>query len=252
MIKTMIKTNGDNLKLWKQVSTTPPEHIKNASISGQSRTTVKAIFQKEKATEIFGIQGQQWGVVVGSEVYERIPMESGEIMLQYTATLFYVYDDQRGELPIAAAIMEAAVVKRGKPDQYMRIDSEAIKKVRTDAMTKGLSELGFNADIFKGYYDTVGYSEYASNVTSEAQQEKIEAEAINEAEEYANWKEKALDVYRSLTTVKAVQTMFTSHVRKATKVGDNHGIKEFDKAHKARIEEIKEAAKKAKEGEANE
>lgn len=233
---------SDNLKLWKLVETTPPDHVKPASISGQSRTTVKAIFQKEKATEIFGIQGIKWGVVVGSESYERIHMDTGEVMLQYTAVMFFDYNGDRGQIPIAAAIMEAAIVKRGKPDQYMRVDNEAIKKVRTDAMTKGLSELGFNADIFKGYYDTQGYSEYASNITGEAQQEKVEAETINEAEEYAKWKVNALEIYASLNTVKAIQTMFTSHIRKANKVGDTHGIKEFDAAKNSRIEELKKMA----------
>lgn len=242
----------DNLKLWKSVETTPPEHVKPATVSGQNRTTVKAIFQKEKATEVFGIQGIKWGVVVGSETYDRINLSNGEVMLQYTAVMFFNYEGDRGEIPIAAAIMESAVVKRGKPDQYMRVDNEAIKKVRTDAMTKGLSELGFNADIFKGYYDNPNYSEYASNVVGEVIQEQLEKETIDEAEEYAKWKVKAIDVYASLNTVKAIQTTFTGHVRKATKVGDTKGIKAFDAARSARIEELKKMNEADKEESTNE
>lgn len=154
--------NNENTKLWDMVSTTNPNHTKPAQMSGQKRTTVKAVFQKEKATSVFGAQGQKWGVVPKSEEYTRLHLESGEIMLQYTAIMYYIFDGERGEIPLAAAIMEAAIVKRGKPDQYLRIDHEAIKKVRTDAATKGLSELGFNADIFKGWYDDPNYMEYAS------------------------------------------------------------------------------------------
>lgn len=230
---------SDNLKLWKMVETTPPEHTKQASVSGQKRTTVKAVFQKERATEVFGIQGQDWGVVVGSEKYDRVHLNSGEIILQYQGVLFFNFNERRGEMPIAAAIMEAGVVKRGKPDEYLRIDHEAIKKVKTDAVTKGLSELGFNADIFKGYYDSQGYSEYASSVTSEDALEKQENKAIDEAEEYAEWKRKAIEVYSHLQTNKAIQTTFTQHVRKATKIGDTKGIKEFESIKNKRVEELK-------------
>ena len=160
-----------NLDLWKKVETTDPTHTTPAKVSGQTRTTVKAIHQTEKATEIFGAQGQGWGIEPESEKYERINIGE-EVMLQYNAIMFYEFGDKQGRMPIAAAIMEAAIVKRGQPSQYLRIDNEAIKKVRTDAKTKGLSELGFNADIFKGYYDSTGYSEYASSIHQEEMQDK--------------------------------------------------------------------------------
>ena len=227
-----------NLNLWKSVETTSPSHTAPAKVSGQTRTTVKAIYQTEKATEMFGPQGQGWGIEPESEKYERINI-GDEVMLQYNAVMYYEFNGKSGRLPIAAAIMEAAIVKRGQPSQYLRIDNEAIKKVRTDAKTKGLSELGFNADIFKGYYDHTGYSEYASSVCQEAEQEKQEAKAISDAEEYAEWKVKELAIYSLLNTNKAIETAFTGHVRKANKMGDLKGIKQFEEAKKARQEELK-------------
>ena len=122
---------------------------------------------------------------------------------------------------------------------YLKIDDEADKKVRTSAVSKVLSELGFNADIFKGYYDSQGYSEYASSVHQEVEQEKHEAATMSEAEEYAGWKVKALETYSSLNTNKAIETTFTGHVRKASKIGDTKGIKQFEEAKKARQEELK-------------
>jgi hypothetical protein len=231
---------SNNLKLWELVGTTDPSHTKPATVSGQKRTTVKAVYQTEKATEIFGAQGQTWGVIPGSEEYTRINI-GDEVMLQYTAVMYYEFDGARGELPIAAAIMEAGIVKRGQPSQYLRVDNEAIKKVRTDAKTKGLSELGFNADIFKGYYDSQGYSEYASSITQEAEIEKQEANTISEAEEYAKWKETALTEYAELTTNKAIETLFTGHIRKANKIGDTSGLKAFRAARDKRQEELKNA-----------
>lgn len=34
-----------------------------------------------------------------------------------------------------------------------KLDDDCIKKVQTDAITKGLSRLGFNADVFMGRFD---------------------------------------------------------------------------------------------------
>jgi hypothetical protein len=38
-----------------------------------------------------------------------------------------------------------------------KLDDECFKKVTTDALTKGLSKLGFNADVFMGQYDDNKY-----------------------------------------------------------------------------------------------
>ena len=38
-----------------------------------------------------------------------------------------------------------------------RLDDECFKKVSTDALTKGISKLGFNADIFLGMWDDNRY-----------------------------------------------------------------------------------------------
>ena len=227
-----------NMKLWESVSKTPSAHIQAASVSGQNRKTVKAVFQKEKATEMFGCYGQDWGVVVGSENYDRNVIGDTHL-LHYTAVMFYTYNERRGEFPIAASISEARIVKRGQPTERLMVDDEAIKKVRTDALTKGLSELGFNADIFKGWHDQSGYSDYVSSVIVEEETEKAEKETIKEAEEYAQWKAKELDFYSNLNTMKAIETAFTGHVRKATKIGDVKGVKQFTEAKEARIQELK-------------
>lgn len=231
-----------NLNLWKKVETTDPSHIQDANVSGQKRKTVKAVFQKEKATEVFGVQGQMWGAVVGSEEYTRVHIENGEILLQYTGVMFYVWDGVRGEIPMASAILERQLVKRNKPDEYLKLDHEAIKKVRTDAMTKALSELGFNADIFKGYYDSRGYSEYAADIVGEEIAEQQAKKVIDEAEKWKNETLPSMLVsYSELTTVKAVTTLNTEHTRKAQKIGDSHAIKLLAKAKDKKINELTES-----------
>ncbi len=141
--------------------------------------------------------------------------------------------------------MERQIVKRGKPDEYVRLDNESIKKVRTDALTKGLSELGFNADVFKGLFDNHEYKNYTGAIDAEKAAEAAEAAAIKEAEDYAKWKVEAIKEYDSLSTVKAITTLHTSHCRKAANIGDKRGVKAFTDAKDARINELKS---KTKEG----
>jgi len=40
---------------------------------------------------------------------------------------------------------------------YLKIDDEYMKKLQTDALTKGLSFLGFNSDVFEGLFDDNRY-----------------------------------------------------------------------------------------------
>lgn len=231
-------SNVINLNLWNKVCTTDPSHVTEASVSGQKRKTVRAAFQKEKATELFGIYGIDWGVEVGSESYDQITI-GDTVLLQYTAVMFFNFEQRKGRMPIAASVKLAYKTSGG--NGYLKVDEEAIKKVRTDALTKGLSELGFNADIFKGWMDNDGYAAFAAEETADKLADKHAEETIAEAEGYAEWKEKEMAIYPMLKTIKAITTAHTNQVRKANKVGDKAGVVEFTKLKDARIEELRAA-----------
>ena len=157
--------------------------------------------------------------------------------------MYFTYETRRGNIPIAASVKESYVTKSGK----LIVDDEAIKKVRTDALTKGLSELGFNADVYKGFHDFKEYAAYADNQEAEKQAEKEEEKQITEAEEYADWKLTACDEFANVKTMKAVNTLKTQYTRKALSMGDKAGIKEFEIAAHSREEEIRESAKAKKQ-----
>jgi len=63
---------------------------------------------------------------------------------------YYGKDDvaEEGEVPLHSSI---------KYSSNGRIDDDFFKKVATDALTKGLSKLGFNADVFMGMFDDNKY-----------------------------------------------------------------------------------------------
>ena len=132
----------DNMELWNSVCETDPALTKEYG-DKHKMTTVDAQSQIKTATQLWGPMGQEWGVK--DERYEIL----GAYCI-YTATLFY----PTGSLPIHADI---EIIFSSGEKQKGRYNSDFVKKVATDALTKGLSRLGFNSDIFEGKFDDNKY-----------------------------------------------------------------------------------------------
>jgi len=175
------------IDFWNSVEKTNPKHTKQYSDSGQTRTTVDAQVKKKMITEKFGIYGLGWGVVAGSENYDRVHYddEKESVLLNYTATAFFVHDGERGEFPIAAQVLEAYRTKGGKG--YKKVDSEAVKKVRTDALTKGFTDLGFCADIHMGMFDDQDYVHGAQMAAHAKEMDEKEEAAKKSYDEIKAW-----------------------------------------------------------------
>jgi hypothetical protein len=173
-----------NLALWNSVEKTDPSKTKDASVSGQKRTAVDAQYKKKMITEAFGPYGIKWGVVVGSESFDRTHFENQTCILHYMANAYYLHDGERGEFPIAASIKESYVTKNGSG--YLKIDDEAIKKVRTDALTKGFTDLGFCADIHMGMFDD---QDYVRGVAAEQALKEADDREAKQREEYQKIKD---------------------------------------------------------------
>ena len=140
-----------NLKLWDLVEKTDPKYTKEFKGKGGFKgTAVCAQSQRKKATEMFGRYGAGWGV--SAETYDVLHLSDDphNSILVYKATLFYHFDDGKGEFPIVSDI---ALWQYSNQHKSWSPTTDPHKKVRTDAMTKGLSELGFNADVFMGEFD---------------------------------------------------------------------------------------------------
>jgi hypothetical protein len=154
--------NTANLSLWSAVAKTNPENTKRVSIGSYSFTTIDAYSQIEKATEIFGVFGIDWGVKD-----EHFTILLNDLVL-YTSVLWYNYSGKLGQLELHSCIQIAPETKNGK-----RVDDECIKKVATDALTKGLSKLGFNADVFLGMFDD---NRYIESLKKQFANEKLQKE----------------------------------------------------------------------------
>ena len=153
-----------NLSLWSKVEKTNPKYTKNIKFGGRSFTTIDAQYQIKNATEQFGSYGKGFGL---SEInYDIIPTNGGDILASYKATFFYVEDGKRYEFPIGTGIF---IEKKG------RVDEDFSKKAETDMLTKALSKLGFNADIFMGRFDDKKYVDAINQQFIQEEKDKLKA-----------------------------------------------------------------------------
>jgi len=179
----------DNMSLWNSVCKTDPKHTKKAKIGKMPITAVCPQSQREMATKVFGSYGMGWGIVPGSEQFTFYDYPDQTQMVHYTAVFFYIHPERedhnpvKNEFPIGTTHKVAYVTNGGQG--YLKVDDEWHKKCQTDALTKGLSFLGFNADVFLGKYDDNRYVQQVANEFTQAEQHEQQQKAA-EADELKN------------------------------------------------------------------
>ena len=139
----------DNLELWNKVCKTNPAHTKKVTF-GRAITAIDPYRQVQNATEQFGPAGQGWGWEVKDTVI--LPTNEIGILVRLWHGSPEKYIEQWGQ---SSFYIDNAEKKK---------DTDCFKKATTDGVTKCLSYLGFNADIFLGKYDD---NKYVQQVTEE-------------------------------------------------------------------------------------
>jgi hypothetical protein len=152
--------NSANLELWGKVCTTNPLNTKNFKRAGGfGGTAINPTYLIQRATEIFGPMGIDWGTNVIDERYQDgAPIVQAGVVLGFEKIhvlrleLWYQLNGKKG---VVQQFGQTTFV--GKNSYGYFTDEEAPKKSMTDALTKCLSLLGFGADIHLGMYDDVKY-----------------------------------------------------------------------------------------------
>lgn len=135
----------DNMSLWRAVEKTDPGHTKKVNQRG-GFTSISAHYQVMRATQEFGPVGKGWGYDCGEPIFH------GDFVM-IPVTIWW------GDRQTKFGPIYGCAEFIGK-----RPDSDAPKKAMTDALTKGLSHLGFNADVFLGKFDD---NKYVAEVAQE-------------------------------------------------------------------------------------
>jgi hypothetical protein len=165
----MPKTNK-NMKLWESVETTDPAFTTRVNQRG-GFTAIGAQYQLRTATETFGPFGTGWGVKNESiEKWEDVGLAV------YTATLWYLPREFKNGVPVIVTVpSEFPINSSIKYHSNGRVDDDFMKKVATDALTKGLSKLGFNADVFMGKFDDNKYVNKLTDMSGTWKKEVVDA-----------------------------------------------------------------------------
>lgn len=130
----------DTLTIWNAVSKTNPANTKKVSQRG-GFTSICAQSQILEATRQFGPVGHGWGYQAEAPIFH-------DNLVFVRVTLWHGNRENT-----FGPVIGGAEWKTSKG----HLDSDAPKKATTDAITKLLSQLGFNADVFLGLYDDNKY-----------------------------------------------------------------------------------------------
>lgn len=133
-----------SLELWNKVEKTNPKYTKKANVKGNNITSIAPQYQIKNVTEQFGTYGETWGFK--SLEFDYTLTESLGLVILHAVFFF-----PKGEFPIKNA--QSLFMDNAKT----KVDDNFAKKLETDTLTKAISKLGFNADIFLGSFDDVKY-----------------------------------------------------------------------------------------------
>ena len=218
-----------NLKLWNAVEETEKQFTKYVSQRG-GYTAISPQYQLKQATEQFGVYGQGFGLSESEFDYTLI--DTGLII--HKAKFFFVIGGQRSEFPITNAIQAVKTTKNGK-----YVDEDFAKKVETNTVSKALSKLGFNADVYMGLFED---QEYLEELEYKQAIEKASDKDLKKAEIE---KELAEEVDRVIVQIKEANSMSMLeglYKAMARKVKDRAQLlKLLTAAKDAKKEELKDA-----------
>ena len=142
---------SNHLELWNKVERTNPKYTKKANVKGNNITAIAPQYQIKNVTEQFGSYGKTWG-------FKSLDFDYTLVDSLGLVVLHAVFYYPEGEFPIKNA--QNIFIDNAKT----KIDDNFAKKLETDTLTKAISKLGFNADIFMGLFDDV---KYLAEVTKE-------------------------------------------------------------------------------------
>ena len=136
-----------NLSLWNKVSKSDPKYLKKISFGQRSFTAIDPQYQVRCITEAFGPVGQGWG---WTNETRFINLSNGDTAVVADVCIWTV-DKANSFGPFSGCRKFFDAAKS-------RLNEDAPKMAITDGLTKAISHLGFNADVFLGEMDGNKYA----------------------------------------------------------------------------------------------
>ena len=139
-----------NLEIWNELADTDPEYIKPVSFGARSFTAIDPQYQIRKMTEQFGPIGAGWGWESTTEV---VQMSNGDSAVLAHVTVWH--RERHYSFGAFTGCRKFFDSSKG------RIAEDAPKMAVTDGLTKALSHIGCDANIFLGKMDGNKYAQDA-------------------------------------------------------------------------------------------
>ena len=136
-----------NLDLWNKVSKSDPKYLKKISFGQRSFTAIDPQYQVRCITEAFGPVGQGWG---WTNETRFINLSNGDTAVVADVCIWTV--DKANSFGPFSGCRKFFDAAKG------RLNEDAPKMAITDGLTKAISHLGFNADVFLGEMDGNKYA----------------------------------------------------------------------------------------------
>ena len=202
----------DNLAIWESVEKTDLDFTKTVNQRG-GYTSISPQYQAKMATEKFGPYGYGWGL---AESDFDMSLFEATGMVIHKAVFFYLLDGAVITFPISNAINP----QMGTGDKK-RNDEDWPKKVETNTISKALSRLGFNADVFMGLFDDREYvDQLATEQAIEKSEDKDKAikEKQDELTQYIQKQLAGIEEFSELPAINGILKVSTRHLERQKKI----------------------------------
>ena len=143
-----------NMNIWNNLAPSDPKYLKKISFGARSFTAIDPQYQVMKMTEQFGPVGEGWGWHSNTEI---VTVSNGDSAVLAHVTVWHGSPANTfGAFTGCRKFFDAA---KG------RMAEDAPKMAVTDGLTKALSHIGCDADVFLGKMDG---NKYDSNSASQS------------------------------------------------------------------------------------
>ena len=137
----------NNKELWDKWCNTPLELVKEKKQDGLIAKTTASINRIEKATEVLGLYGKDWGL----KNIEHSKYQMGNLLLAEISAIFFI---ETTKYKTNFEIHNSTSVTN-RVDGKITFNAQYLKSLETDTICKALSRVGLFADLYKHDDDEV-------------------------------------------------------------------------------------------------
>jgi hypothetical protein len=135
------------MDIWNKLSKSDPKYLKKVSFGSRSFTAIDPQYQVRMMTEQFGPIGEGWG---WNNATRFISLANGDTAVVADVTVWHTSPGN--------AFGPFTGCRKFFDSEKNRLAEDAPKMAITDGLTKALSHIGCNADVFLGEMDGNKYA----------------------------------------------------------------------------------------------